>query len=424
MWRSTIIGVLATTSIVLLTSCAADVQAPAQVASPQVLPTQVSGAVTATPEVAQESATAPIASTPTVVVAPTILPNTPTAQPIPTSTPSPPPVPLVNSTTNPDPKAWLDVKDVVFTWSMPNSIEIKGFGYVVDQEPSAEAPKELSTMETQVSIGDLQDGTWYFHVRALGTSGLWGPTATRRVNIDRAGLSVDVPKFSSFVFNPRFFKQNFWFDVSRPADVTVAIQTDGGQLLRTISAPQPDAGEVDLSWDGKDDRGAFVPAGNIVFNVVAEDSHGHRATSSATGLGVTYDRMLISLSKQSLTAMEGDNALFSTLVTTGNPELPTPVGVFPVLAKLRGFVFHSPWPKGSPFWYKDSPTTYAMLFDNTGYFVHDAPWRRRFGPGTNTERGTPGQDLTGTHGCVNVPFDAAARLFNWAPTGAVVQVVP
>jgi lipoprotein-anchoring transpeptidase ErfK/SrfK len=38
--------------------------------------------------------------------------------------------------------------------------------------------------------------------------------------------------------------------------------------------------------------------------------------------------------------------------------------------------------------------------------------------------GTPGQNDTGTHGCVNVPLAAAAQLFTWATIGTVVQVVP
>ena len=29
---------------------------------------------------------------------------------------------------------------------------------------------------------------------------------------------------------------------------------------------------------------------------------------------------------------------------------------------------------------------WLLLFDNRGYYVHDVPWRSRFGPGNNTVR--------------------------------------
>jgi lipoprotein-anchoring transpeptidase ErfK/SrfK len=68
--------------------------------------------------------------------------------------------------------------------------------------------------------------------------------------------------------------------------------------------------------------------------------------------------------------------------------------------------------------------TYALLFDNRGYYIHDAPWRTDYGPGSNAKPGTPGQDLTGSHGCINVPLPIAKQLYDWAPTGTAVQVVP
>jgi lipoprotein-anchoring transpeptidase ErfK/SrfK len=93
------------------------------------------------------------------------------------------------------------------------------------------------------------------------------------------------------------------------------------------------------------------------------------------------------------------------------------------MARLHPFTFISPWPKSSPYYYKPSKVQYAMLFREGGYYIHDAPWRSAFGPGTNAQLGTPGTNYTGTHGCINVPADVAKKLFFWAPVGTVVQVV-
>jgi hypothetical protein len=314
---------------------------------------------------------------------------------------------------------------VTVSWTVPGPVAAAAFGYVVDQAPGTEAPKEPTTTQATLTLPDLKDGTWYVHVRTLGADATWSPTTTFRVNLDRVPLTVTTPKFSAFTFNPKFFQQDVWFDVSKPASVNVLIQNgSSGKTVRTIQTKAAKAGEVDITWDGKSTSGTLAPAGQYAYSVTANDGHGHDATSGASGLGVTYDRIVVTLSKQSLTAYDDDTPFLTTPVTTGNQVLPTPVGTYPILAKYTPFTFQSPWPKGSPFYYPDSPVTYAMLFDNAGYYVHDSPWRHDYGPGSNAKPGTPGQDLTGTHGCVNVPLDVMARLFAWAPTGTVVQVVP
>jgi lipoprotein-anchoring transpeptidase ErfK/SrfK len=95
-----------------------------------------------------------------------------------------------------------------------------------------------------------------------------------------------------------------------------------------------------------------------------------------------------------------------------------------MLAKYTPYVMRSPWPKSSPLWYADSPVSYALLFQVGGYFLHDAPWRSVFGPGSNVVDGTPGGNTTGTHGCVNVPFAAETWLYNWSQIGTTVQILP
>ncbi|HEY8745007.1 MAG TPA: L,D-transpeptidase family protein, partial [Chloroflexota bacterium] len=348
----------------------------------------------------------------------------PTVTPAPTATPAPPPQPLVQSPTDPSPKVWYAGKDVTLSWTEPSGVDVSGYSYLVDQVATSNAPATVRTTDDSVTLSDLKDGAWYFHVRAVDASGQWGPTTTLQVKLDRVPLSVSTPKFSAFTFNPNFFTQDFWFDVSKPAQVTVVIQGSTGATVRTFHAQQPKAGEVDLTWDGKMVKGGIAQPGKYSYLITADDGHGHQASSQASGLSVTYDRIVVSLSQQSLTAYDSNTPVVSSLVTTGNQLLPTPVGVFPVLGKYSPFTFHSPWPKGSPLWYADSPVTYALLFDDRGYFIHDAPWRSDYGPGSNAQPGTPGQDLTGSHGCVNVPLAIAKQLYDWAPTGTAVQVVP
>lgn len=131
--------------------------------------------------------------------------------------------------------------------------------------------------------------------------------------------------------------------------------------------------------------------------------------------------ILVSTEGQWARMYEGTNQVYSTLVTTGGPQLPTDHGFFHIYMKLSPFTFHSPWPPGSQYWYPDSPVQYWMPFYG-GEGLHDAPWRSVFGPGSNYLP-TPGTQIDGTHGCVNLPADAATFVWNWAPVGTDVIVV-
>jgi len=120
----------------------------------------------------------------------------------------------------------------------------------------------------------------------------------------------------------------------------------------------------------------------------------------------------ISLSRQQLIAYQDGQVVVSTVITTGQPALPTPPGSYRIMAKYSPFRFVSPWPYGSPYWYEASWVSYAMLFRSGGYFIHDAPWRSIWG--------RPG--VSGSHGCVNIPGGAMPTLWAFAEIGTPVVV--
>lgn len=124
--------------------------------------------------------------------------------------------------------------------------------------------------------------------------------------------------------------------------------------------------------------------------------------------------IVVSLSRQVLTAFQDGTPVLTTYVATGRPALPTPPGVYHVFARYAPYKMISPWPYGSPYWYPPSWTNWAMEFIGGGYFIHDAPWRSWYGPGANL--------YNGTHGCVNVPYSPMSFLWNWTPIGTTVVV--
>lgn len=130
----------------------------------------------------------------------------------------------------------------------------------------------------------------------------------------------------------------------------------------------------------------------------------------------------VSLSQQHLYAYEDGKLVFSVLVATGRPELPTPTGTYHVFLKQSPTTFYSPWPKGSPYYYEPTHINYALEFREGGFYLHDAYWRYAFGPGSNVPHSTPNGTETGTHGCVTMTTANAAWLYKWAPVGTTVII--
>ncbi len=109
----------------------------------------------------------------------------------------------------------------------------------------------------------------------------------------------------------------------------------------------------------------------------------------------------VNLSKQRLTAYEGNTAVYSTLVSTGTPAHPTVVGTFAVRTKIKSQAMSGPG------YYL--PNVPNVMYFYAGYAIHGAYWHNNFG-------------RTMSHGCVNLPLGAAAWMFNWASVGTPVVV--
>lgn len=137
--------------------------------------------------------------------------------------------------------------------------------------------------------------------------------------------------------------------------------------------------------------------------------------TAAPGAAATK-AVVVRLQSQTLTAYLNGKPVLTTPVTTGRPALPTPVGSYHVLFRASPFVFHSPWPPGSPYWYPPTPVNWAMDFFG-GDFLHDDPGEPANAFGAGSEDGP-----YASHGCVHIPHDVMSFLFNWLPVGSQVVV--
>jgi lipoprotein-anchoring transpeptidase ErfK/SrfK len=138
--------------------------------------------------------------------------------------------------------------------------------------------------------------------------------------------------------------------------------------------------------------------------------------------GMPAKTVIISFSGQHLWAYQNGQVGMETPVTTGirgDTAYGTDFGAMKIVHKEHPWTMHSPFPKGSPYWYPDTPVQYATFFTRTGESIHDADWEpdSQLGPGSQYDASTR------SHGCVHVPLNDAVWMYNYAVPGSTVVVV-
>jgi hypothetical protein len=116
----------------------------------------------------------------------------------------------------------------------------------------------------------------------------------------------------------------------------------------------------------------------------------------------------VSISLQYAWAYQGDQVLWQGFVSTGRAGFGTPTGEFHVLSKLPSQTMEGVL-GGEYYNVPDVPD--VMYFTDFGHALHGTYWHNNFG--------TPM-----SHGCVNLPMDVAAWMYQWAPVGMRVEIDP
>jgi lipoprotein-anchoring transpeptidase ErfK/SrfK len=117
--------------------------------------------------------------------------------------------------------------------------------------------------------------------------------------------------------------------------------------------------------------------------------------------------IVVSVGQQMLWAYKGDKVVLSSYISTGRAGFDTPIGSFAVLSKLPSQTMEGVI--GGEY-YNVPDVPWVLYFTNSGHALHGTYWHNNFG--------TPM-----SHGCVNLPLDVAAWLYDWAPMGTPVRVV-
>jgi L,D-transpeptidase catalytic domain len=204
-------------------------------------------------------------------------------------------------------------------------------------------------------------------------------------------------------------------------------------------APLQNYDNPTCGWDvvcryGQVDNQAVQMLTNLRAMVQNLNDHTPASQPHATDLQLmqTYGFMtgqvtVVSLREQVARAYQDGKLVYWSYITTGRVGLPTPPGVQYTVWKGRNVTFMPLGPIGPANGY---PTLiyYAVNFTSpywhqfVGYFLHDAWWRLKFGPGSNFPHYDPSAWNNGSHGCINFPPATMPAYYNWVQVGTPVIV--
>ncbi|MBX3071479.1 MAG: L,D-transpeptidase [Thermomicrobiales bacterium] len=114
----------------------------------------------------------------------------------------------------------------------------------------------------------------------------------------------------------------------------------------------------------------------------------------------------INLSSQYMIAYQGGWVVMESYVSTGRPGFDTPPGTYYINTKLPSQTMSGVL--GGEY-YNVPDVPWVMYFTDVGHAIHGTYWHNNFG-------------AVMSHGCVNLPLDVAAWMYDWAPIGTKVVI--
>ena len=175
-----------------------------------------------------------------------------------------PPKPIISSSTHPDEGEWYCDRSPIFTWTTPSDISgIACYSYTIDHSHWTTPDTVCDTTGNSKSYTNLDDGIWYFHVRAKDNAGNWGSADHYRVKIDTADPG-----------DWQDFSPSDWTN-DRTPDCTVEVEDDdsGLDVSTAYYKYSTDGGSTWSSWisasctgsDGTTDY-ETITASSVPFN--------------------------------------------------------------------------------------------------------------------------------------------------------------
>lgn len=191
-----------------------------------------------------------------------------------------PGVPVIASSSHPDPNIWYSDSTAVFTWAQPagDPATVDGYRWYLDHSADT-VPSAVSQGPAQSATYDgLSDGIWFLHVRARDASGTWSDAGRREVRVDTHPPAVEIALAPSYPLNA-----DGWYNTPVTVTVTAADPSTGpGQTGSGVQS-------VEYSTDGSNWQPYAAPlvfaaeTPPVTLYARATDHAGHVSTpTSAT----------------------------------------------------------------------------------------------------------------------------------------------
>ena len=113
----------------------------------------------------------------------------------------------------------------------------------------------------------------------------------------------------------------------------------------------------------------------------------------------------VNLTKQKMTAYDGNKVILTSLVSSGTAKHPTVTGTFAIYVKLATTTMKG----GTGAEAYNLPNVPWVMYFYQDYGLHGTYWHNNFGH-------------VMSHGCVNLPTPIAKQIYDWAPIGTPVKV--
>ncbi len=186
--------------------------------------------------------------------------------------------------------------------------------------------------------------------------------------------------------------------VNRAAEDGKVITDSGGNVLREEAAGISGRALGDTSTVASD-FATQLSTGNAAFTLPV--------TEVAPVVTTLARRIEVDLGDQRAYLYENNNVVQSWYISSGTAGNDTDTGSFRISAKLTSQNMGNPDLTKAPNYYtKNVPW---VMYYNGDEALHGAYWHNNFGNPMS-------------HGCVNMPVDAAAFVYSWAPMGTEVWV--
>ena len=179
---------------------------------------------------------------------------------------------------------------------------------------------------------------------------------------------------------------------------------------RTITTPIGKTAQVSggtYGWSVNEDQETQDLINSIQNAEVVEREPAYKQTAASRGAqdwGNTY--LEVDMSAQHMWYIVNGSVVLETDVVTGRPtpDRETPQGVYSVVEKMRNKVLRGSIDPATGKPEYETPVSYWMRITWTGIGFHDATWQEKFGGDWYQNHGS--------HGCINMPLDKAAQLYD------------